>query len=149
MKLELPVVGSCADEPCGACCLHVGVPLGFGAFCLDAATAAAYPDWMHGTDDHAYWLALPEAARALLTRYYADLRGGRTQDRCEAELPCLFLDMGSRRCRHYGQRPLVCREALEPGDDDCQRLRADMLPRYQGVTADATAPPPTPAEETP
>jgi Fe-S-cluster containining protein len=45
--------------------------------------------------------------------------------RYDQSLPCLWYDPTTRRCRHYEFRPLACREAVVPGDENCLRFRAE------------------------
>ena len=36
---------------------------------------------------------------------------------------CVWLDRATGRCRHYEHRPSVCREGMQPGDENCLLLR--------------------------
>lgn len=44
-------------------------------------------------------------------------------DRYGDALPCLWFDTEAKRCKHYEHRPLTCREAVVPGDEDCTLFR--------------------------
>lgn len=41
------------------------------------------------------------------------------------DLPCVWFDGNSRRCRHYEQRPAACRR-FEIGSDLCRLSRCDI-----------------------
>lgn len=46
-------------------------------------------------------------------------------DRYDRSLPCLWYDTESKRCKHYENRPEICRSAVVPGDEYCLRFRED------------------------
>jgi Fe-S-cluster containining protein len=75
------------------------------------------PDW-------AYWQAMPDEVRQRLISYYRGMVAGEVENREAAEVPCLWLDEATGRCRHYEFRPEACRVVLEPGDELCMQFRA-------------------------
>jgi len=71
-------------------------------------------------DDAPRVRALPESLRAELLHYATypwEFADG------IPELPCLWLDPVTRKCRHYEHRPSICRDALERGDEGCRLWR--------------------------
>lgn len=81
-------------------------------------------DWMVGSPDEAWWRALPRAAEEELAEYYRAVTAGEVEDRTRGDdLPCLWYDAATGRCRHYEQRPEVCRDAIQPGDEACLAAR--------------------------
>jgi hypothetical protein len=82
---------------------------------------------------------MPAGLRAELTAYHHSLRaGGAGRD----GLPCLWLDLETRRCRHYEWRPDVCR-LFEVGCGPCLDWREEL--NVPGGPTSGT----TPAQETP
>lgn len=63
---------------------------------------------------------LPDEFDALPTALKWDRRAN--ADRYDLNLPCLWFDVATKRCRHYDHRPIVCRE-FETGGEDCLRFR--------------------------
>lgn len=60
----------------------------------------------------------------------SDLQRKPIDDRIAADqhfdnLPCVWFDLRTRRCRHYDQRPSACRR-FEIGTDLCRLSRCDM-----------------------
>ena len=45
----------------------------------------------------------------------------------DANAPCFWMDRETRKCRHYEQRPEVCRQ-FELGGEDCLAMRAAAKP---------------------
>lgn len=126
MSTPLPVL-SCTDPPCGACCMHIGVPPGYGFFCPPEDTPML--DGVTDLPDYAIWLAMPERLRATLRKYYRAVAAGEIPDRMEEGMPCCWFDHWTRRCRHHEHRPSICRK-FAPGEEACLRLR-----REQGITS--------------
>jgi Fe-S-cluster containining protein len=120
MKISLTEIRC---EGCGACCRRVGTPPGFF---LAEAFAMPHRDGEHFADDRdwEYWRAIPNEVRQELIDYYRGLFAGQIEDREAAEVASLWLDEQTGRCRHYEFRPMVCREALDPGDKACLTCRA-------------------------
>jgi hypothetical protein len=87
--------GEVSCEGCGACCLHVGVPLGYGLFFPAGGLEAGAKEW--GSENGQRVLAMPAGLRQGLADYYAALRGGKAPDRDRLEMPCLWLDLQTRR----------------------------------------------------
>ena len=100
----LPVL-DCTD--CGVCCLHVSVP-------------------PYDVDEVEY---LKEYVPLVHTAYQAVQRTRQLQLAASGEdyVPCGFLDMETRRCRYYENRPDVC-QVFEVGGEFCllQRTKAGM-----------------------
>ena len=92
----LPIIASC--DNCGACCMHMGYPPFAGMY------DGGDPEWLELRESH------PELAAAA--------RQGAIDGRGDAELPCIWLDPQTRRCRHYELRPSVCRD-FERGTEEC------------------------------
>jgi Fe-S-cluster containining protein len=102
----LPVLDDCRG--CGACCMTQGSPPGY-----------AYPPFR--PDD------LPAELVAELDAYYAECeRTGDWRD----EQPCFWLDLETRRCKHYRYRPDICQD-FEVGSEACLEWRAqpELMPR--------------------
>jgi Fe-S-cluster containining protein len=104
---QLPVLNC---DNCGACCMHVGAPPGYGGR-VDRAG-----NWV--------WLTAHIEDSERLQSMPAALQEGlrRKQDRGLYEQPCHWLDLATRRCVHYDHRPEACR-MFEVGGDDCVTLR--------------------------
>lgn len=88
----LPIVESC--DHCGACCMQAG-----------------HPPYI---DDERQWLDFE--LLALLNAYLATLEDD------DIGRPCIWLDLETRRCRHYEHRPQVCRD-FQRGSDACRLVR--------------------------
>ncbi|MFC1679744.1 YkgJ family cysteine cluster protein [Elusimicrobiota bacterium] len=85
-----------SDNPCdncGICCLAFSLPP------FDANESAKAPDELLREVD----------AYAGSARY-------------RKSNPCLWLDLGSRKCKHHEVRPVLCRW-FEPGCPACNKLR--------------------------
>lgn len=95
----LPIV-SC--DNCGACCMRMGVP-------------------PFSTDDDIEWDRLPPELQQEIIEFQ--------QREDWASLPCLWLDLETRRCRHYDLRPDVC-ERFVPGNPICLEDR-ELMARSQ------------------
>lgn len=123
---SLPVVTSC--EGCGACCMTQGSPPGvlyhFGHPDSEVAEAEGWP--RHLRPLSVWGRSLPPELAAELFRYHEGLDAGTAEDRGAAGIPCLWLDVQTRRCRHYEHRPEACREVLQPGDAICLAWRQDL-----------------------
>ena len=65
------------------------------------------------------WNTLPQALKDEV------LHARATQTPEEFYGPCYWLDMETRKCRHYDLRPRVCRE-FEVGTKYCLRFRKDF-----------------------
>lgn len=111
-----PLENNPSCEGCGACCLEQGSPPGYALF-VPIPYRHLY-DWAPDTEDWQHWASMPDALKWELKDYYDGLIAGTTEDRVKAEWPCLWLDMETRRCRHYEHRPTICRE-FPPGSDSC------------------------------
>ena len=105
----LPMVAVC--EGCGACCEYMGFPPGF-------APLLRGEQCCH--EDLARLAALPATLLASLRQRLA------TMTAADWDGPCCWFDALTRQCKHYGHRPQTCRDAIEAGDDACQRLRATL-----------------------
>jgi len=99
---------------------------------------------MHGySEDDLEFRELPaELKRELIDRWdsvFGDKRekvNGRITD--SVGLPCVWLDVETRRCRHYEHRPVLCQE-YQPGSDDCLELR-----EFAGIAPLSPEPPASP-----
>lgn len=148
--VSLPTVPITNCDNCGACCRHLGTPPGYAAF---YPWDGDIPEEYKQTEDYARWLALPPEVERELRDYYDGVRSGRLFDRTDdfasmsrireavaagrlflvpcpdlagavrVEIPCLWYDPESKRCKHYEHRPQVCREAIQPGDAACRAAR--------------------------
>ncbi len=97
---------------CGACCQHVGFPLGYMAIIDSKAGYGLCPE------DAERIAALPEEAKEIYVHAKAAVERGEHDDNG----PCCWLDPVTRACRWYEYRPQVCRE-FEIGSWDCIRIR--------------------------
>jgi|GEM_PF-491671 len=95
----LPVIESCDD--CGACCMTVGTP----PFVLDDERDEA----------RERGVSLPMRAEIEARRRELDVTGRR-------DVPCLWFDNETLRCRHHSRRPQVCRD-YAMGDWHCRFAR--------------------------
>jgi Fe-S-cluster containining protein len=118
-RSSLPTV---TRDDCGACCQHVGTPPGYAIFFTQEPVSAKLIRRLVGDDTMALWESMSDEARAELADYYAGVRAGTIANRVWANLPCLWFDPVTRKCRHYEHRPPVCRE-FEVGGDSCLFLR--------------------------
>jgi hypothetical protein len=107
-RQPLPVV-SC--DGCGACCMHMHLP--------------PQSVWADRVGELSPWAeALPaEVLQELLAHYRQAEADGWPEER-----PCVWLDLETKRCRHYEHRPAVCRD-FEVGKAPClQHRKAHGLP---------------------
>jgi Fe-S-cluster containining protein len=66
---------------------------------------------------------MPESLREELRAYYHAVYVEKSiPNRVRLELPCLWYDEETKRCRHYEHRPEYCRE-FEVGGEDCLAWR--------------------------
>ncbi len=100
---ELPMVRDVSCDRCGACCMHMGYPPFIGMFNYDLG------------EGDPEWLALPKELAS-------EARQGAIDNRGDLELPCIWLDPLTRKCRHYDQRPEICR-SFEMGSPECMDAR--------------------------
>jgi Fe-S-cluster containining protein len=89
---ELPVIESC--DHCGACCMQVG-----------------HPPFTDEERQH-----VPYELLAEIDEHVAQLEGA------EDTRACIWLDLETKRCLHYEQRPHVCRD-FERGSTACGLIR--------------------------
>lgn len=102
MRRELPTI-RCEDKPCGVCC--------FGQAALPASWyVGLYPNLLG---------SLPVELQKELLLARDRIVAGEFND----EMPCIWLDMQTRRCKHYEHRPELCKNAVKAGDDHCRRDR--------------------------
>ncbi|MEM7455682.1 MAG: YkgJ family cysteine cluster protein [Planctomycetota bacterium] len=101
---DLPVI-SC--DNCGACCMKMGHPPFF---------------WSAGmvTVDE-FWVSMPADIREELQSYLNSLE----DPTADVGQPCFWLDMQTKKCRHYEHRPQPCRD-VEIGSPPCRTARADF-----------------------
>lgn len=116
---ELSIIDNC--DGCGACCLEQQAPPGYSML-LNSPELMANPEAFAA--DVARLRLLPQEAIDELRVYLKDLSAG-----IENPNPaCIWLDQSTMKCRHYENRPSICRE-FEVGDDDCRGWRR----QYQTV----------------
>jgi len=116
--MKLPVIPtSCTG--CGACCLEQNSPPGFIVFL--GPMADEYRQQGPFAQDAKLFDSLPPDALNSLQAYAERLITGGTLD----GEPCIWLDLETKRCRHYEHRPTICRDALLLGDDGCMSWREE------------------------
>lgn len=103
--------------------MHMGAPPGYAVFFPRQPLSADAVRYLAGDDTVALWESMSAEARVELIEYYYALHTGQLADRVREEVPCLWLDPLTRRCRHYEDRPPVCRE-FQVGSAACHRHRA-------------------------
>jgi Fe-S-cluster containining protein len=91
----LPIIQSCDD--CGACCLRTPIP-----------------PFQPGEE------AILNVPQEFLTAVSARIAA----DQQFESLPCVWLDVETRRCRHYDLRPQACRD-FQINSDLCRLSRWD------------------------
>jgi Fe-S-cluster containining protein len=107
VRKPLPVV-SCTGPPCGACCEHqAGLPVTW--YTVIEPDAPLPADLRREIDDTARRWNGPGMWR------------GPGDD-----APCVWYDAATKRCRHYENRPAVCRE-FEVGGPECLTWRGLLL----------------------
>jgi Fe-S-cluster containining protein len=104
-NLELPMVAPANCDGCGACCMHMGYPPFVGMF--NYAARNGDPEWL-----------------SLTAELAAETRQGAVDRRGEQELPCVWLDLSTRKCKHYELRPRICRD-FEIGEPSCHKFRKE------------------------
>lgn len=97
----LPVIANCNN--CGACCQEIGTP--------PFLRSEIYE--------------LPEDLRDEVLAFEKS-----EPNREKSGKPCFWFDGDSKRCSHYEDRPMVCRD-FEVGTDSCLSYR-----RYHRIDAD-------------
>ncbi len=103
MNIAAKLPTSC--DGCGACCMHAQEPPFAGV-----NGVAAGPD--------PYWDNLPEFLKLEIESLRSEVQSN--SRRCE---PCLWLDLATKRCRHYEHRPKLCRD-FELGGEECLGFRS-------------------------
>lgn len=107
---SLPVIGSC--DGCGACCMHVGVPL----FKFQIDGSGGSPE----LPDEQEWVDLPDDLKEAHVNF---LKNNKFDD--YNGTPCYWLDPETRKCTHYDYRPEVCRW-FEMGGVNCIEFREEL-----------------------
>jgi hypothetical protein len=105
--------------------MTMGTPPGYALFFPVAPTPAAVIRRLAGDGLVERWRSVSGQAKQELADYYAALHAGRGVDRVRQELPCLWFDVPTRRCRHYHDRPPECR-AFEVGGKGCLAWREEF-----------------------
>ena len=86
----------CCERKCCACCMEMGSPPFVPIHPDDTRFKALPPElWEH-------------------VQYVRELQDW------EDGVPCVWLNVATRRCVYYGLRPHLCRE-FEPGSEGCER----------------------------
>ncbi len=118
-RQPLPMI-SCDDKPCGACCMD-----------MDHFPVANYAMLQREKPSEA--ARLPQALREELEAGIDVVM----RPEYRGDQPCMWLDLETRRCKHYEYRPDACRFAVVPGDEACRRQRRrlgiDATARYSLV----------------
>ena len=96
--------------------MHMGTPPGYAsAFPI----YGPIPEWFEDSDDWRHWQGVPDEAKAELGEYYRKVAVGEIEDRtAKDDLPCLWWDFGTRKCKYHEHRPSTCRE-FEVGSEPC------------------------------
>jgi Fe-S-cluster containining protein len=105
--------------------MTMGTPPGYALFFPVEPTPAAVIRRLAGDGLVERWRSVSGQAKQELADYYAALHAGRGVDRVRQELHCLWFDVPTRRCRHYEDRPPVCRE-FEVGGEGCLGWREEF-----------------------
>ena len=100
---DLPTINERTCNSCGACCLHIGIPP-FVSYDNDDFDFQALPDH------------LKQEIWSQSNRKFDPAETTVSQD---ADNPCMWLNVETRRCRHYEHRPFCCRE-FRPGSEVCR-----------------------------
>lgn len=100
---------SCED--CGACCMFIGRP----PFVLRRDGSGNSP----GSDAESAWKILPSSLKLEV------LQAQQSQTPAESSGPCIWLDLGTLKCRQYEHRPQACRN-FEVGDEACLLIRSEF-----------------------
>lgn len=115
-KAKLPVIQNC--DGCGACCMQQGSPPGY------LMVMNWNPAWgdMSGVEDMKAdierFKKLPAEALRILKDYEkAVLKNATAED-----MPCVWLDLNTKRCRFHEHRPQICRD-FEIGCKGCRSWR--------------------------
>jgi Fe-S-cluster containining protein len=64
-----------------------------------------------------YWDALPQSLKSEIEDFRIKVRPNSPH-----EQPCLWLDLATKRCRHYEHRPKLCRD-FALGGEECLGFR--------------------------
>jgi Fe-S-cluster containining protein len=102
---ELPIVENC--NGCGLCCLHMSVPP-FGPNETDRLPKSVYDDFAAVCNTHDSAVIVHGVNKS----------------------PCGWLDLVTRKCRHYDHRPEVCRDFDLGGHSCVAYLRANNFTEY-------------------
>jgi Fe-S-cluster containining protein len=103
--LSLPVIESC--QGCGACCTGVSLP--------PFIPLADEDEWEAFRRDHP----------VLVAEFQAEVDRRAREDDWPERGPCFWLDVETRQCRHYEQRPEICRD-FAVGGEACLLWREAM-----------------------
>lgn len=98
-------------EGCGICCMEMTTPPGYGVIIL------GYSSWL----DEGDILRVREMPDELKVEIIEAMGATERSSICE-ELPCCWLDLSTKRCKHYDLRPSICRE-FEVGCEACLSSR--------------------------
>ena len=85
---------------CGVCCNHLEIPP------------------FYGPDDPSF-IRLPQRLKDEIDEYiYSPLYKGE-------DIPCIWLDRSSGKCKNYEHRPNICKNFLV-GSESCRGMRIDV-----------------------
>jgi Fe-S-cluster containining protein len=104
---SLPLIESCDD--CAACCRRTPIP-----------------PFQPGEESH--WNVPDSLMQPIWERIHLDQHFDL--------LPCVWLDMGTLKCRHYDLRPQACRD-FERSSDLCRLCRDDEGILLREIRSDA------------
>lgn len=122
---QLPII-NCDD--CGACCATMCSPPGYVA--IIAATERGQQDeWPVALDVIRVGLLPPEADKLLRDYIERGRRDGFPKD----DQPCIWLDLETKRCRFYEDRPQICRD-FEVGSEGCRSWRDEFNIDVERIT---------------
>lgn len=110
---SLPVL-NCDD--CGACCTQIGAPPGYSVYF--PPPNRLIHEWAKDGEDYERFKAMPVTIRKRLEVYYRRVYRGLIPDRYTSDMPCLWYDADTRKCKHYEWRPNACRN-FEVGGSAC------------------------------
>lgn len=99
--VPLPIIESC--DGCGACCMEMNSPPFIGR-------------------DDPEFQTLPKS----IQDDYLKGMEKRDADGWPDGVPCFWLDLDTRKCKQYQNRPEICRNGLERNDDGCRHWRKEF-----------------------
>jgi Fe-S-cluster containining protein len=108
---------------CGLCCMHMRTPPFIG---VTDPRWQAMPQELR--DELSVWLSYDEKKKKVVEAPRYTLAQRKYGD----DLPCLWLNVATGKCRHYEFRPDVCRD-YQPGNGSCRELRRSVGLTVKGM----------------